>query len=158
MGRHAAHTQELEDEILIRLAHGEPLTKICRDEHMPAESTIFNWETIIPGFSEKVTRAREWSADHFSHEIIEIAEENPKATIDGDGWVKTCTDPAGIQRNKLRIDTRIKLMQMLKRKSYADKIPGDSPENPLHLKIDREAALAKLIGDRTDSPAAEPAK
>ena len=126
---------------------------------MPAESTVFNWETIIPGFSEKVTRAREWSADHFPHEIIEIAEENPQAVIDGEGWSKTCMISAGIQRNKLRIDTRIKLMQMLKRKTYGEKpLPGSDPNNPLHIKVDREEALAKLVGNRADPAPAKPSE
>jgi hypothetical protein len=46
------------------------------------------------------------------------------------------------------------MMQMLKRKSYGDKTPGDSPDNPLHLKIDREAALDKLFPARKDEGAA----
>lgn len=120
-GRPSSWTQEIENEILLRLSHGEPLTKICRDAHIPAESTVYNWETIIKGFSEKVTRARERTADHYSHEIIDIAEESPTMKIKGEDWEKTCIDPAGIQRNKLRIDTRVKLMQMLKRKTYGEK-------------------------------------
>jgi hypothetical protein len=89
---------------------------------MPAVSTVFRWEKTEAGFSEEVTRAREESADHFSHEIIEISEENPICTTEGENFSRTGTDPAGIQRNKLRIDTRIKLMQMLKRKTYGDKL------------------------------------
>lgn len=89
---------------------------------MPNPDTVFNWERIIDGFSEKVTRAREASADHYSHEIIEIAQENPQVEIPTKFGSYTATDAAGIQRNRLRIDTRIKLMQMLKRKSYGEKV------------------------------------
>jgi terminase small subunit-like protein len=121
VGRPSSYSELIANEILERLSNGEPLTKICRDDHMPNVSTVFNWEKIIDGFSDKVTHARACSADHYSYEIIEIAEEQPTTTIDGDGWSKVCTDPAGIQRNKLRIDTRIKLMQMLKRKSYGER-------------------------------------
>lgn len=122
MARPSSYSEEIASEILERLASGEPLTKICRDEHMPCCATVFNWEKRVEGFLEKVTRARESAADYMSHEIIEIAEETPTCTIEGENWSKTQIDPAGIQRNKLRIDTRIKLMQMLKRKTYGDKI------------------------------------
>lgn len=123
MGRSSKWSQVVEDEILLRLSHGEPLSKICKDEHIPHESTIYNWESIIEGFSEKVTRARERTADHYSHEIIEIAEEMPLCEVPSpDGGTTVRVDAAGIQRNKLRIDTRIKLMQMLKRKSYGEHI------------------------------------
>jgi hypothetical protein len=138
-GRPSSWTQEIEDEILTRLSHGEPLTKICLDEHIPAESTIYRWEDHVEGFSKKVTCARERSADHFSHQIIEIADEECTMTVDivqadGGSVSKICTDPAGVQRNRLRVDTRVKLMQMLKRKTYGDKTPGDSADNPLHIK------------------------
>ena len=89
---------------------------------MPAVSTVFNWERIIEGFSEKVTRARESSADYFSHQIVEIAEENPQVEIPTKTGAYYATDAAGIQRNRLRIDTRVKLMQMLKRKNYGDRV------------------------------------
>lgn len=121
-GRPSKYSEQLESEILERIMLGEPLSKICKDDHMPNCSTVFNWEKIIEGFSDKVTRAREYSADHFSYEIIEIAEEEPTCEMVGEGWSKRQIDPAGIQRNKLRIDTRIKLMQMLKRKTYGDKV------------------------------------
>jgi hypothetical protein len=121
-GRPCSWTQELEDEILLRLSHGEPLTKICQDQHIPAESTIYRWEDHVDGFSQRVTRARERSADHYSHEIIEIGEEITLIEVPSpDGGVTVRVDPGAVQRNKLRIDTRIKLMQMLKRKTYGEK-------------------------------------
>jgi len=129
-GRPSSWNQELEDEILTRLSHGEPLTKICLDVHIPAESTIYRWEDHVEGFSDKVTRARERSADHFSHQILEIADEECTMTVDivqadGGSVSKICTDPAGVQRNRLRVDTRVKLMQMLKRKTYGEHIQQD---------------------------------
>ena len=137
MGRPSSYNESIAGEILQRLSLGEPLTKICRDAHMPNPDTVFNWERIIEGFSEKVTRARESSADHYSHEIIEIADESPTMTISGDEWTKECIDPAGIQRNKLRIDTRLKLMQMLKRKTYGDKLAhtGSNGDGPVEFVV-----------------------
>lgn len=141
MGRPSKYTQAIADEICERLANGEPLTKICRDDHMPNVATVFRWETAQDGFSDKVTRARESSADHFSHEILEISDEHPQVEIPTKFGSYVATDSAGVQRNKARIETRIKLMQMLKRKSYGDKITQeisgpDGAAIPLSLEID----------------------
>ena len=122
-GRPTKWTQEIENEILVGLANGIPLTAICSRKGFPVNiCTVFYWEEIIPGFSNKITRAREKSADYYSHQIIEIADEKPMHKVpDPDGGVSMRIDPGGVQRNKLRIETRIKMMQMLKRKTYGEK-------------------------------------
>ena len=121
-GRPSTRTKEIEDAILDGIASGIPLTKICRRAGMPNPSTVFDWCKKDTELDDKVTRAREMSADYYSYEIKEISDEKPTMQIpDPDGGVSTRIDPAGIQRNRLRIDTRIKLMQMLKRKTYGDK-------------------------------------
>jgi hypothetical protein len=115
-------TQKIEDEILEGLMSGVPLTKICQRPHMPSIATVFRCEDRIPGLTEKISRARERSADHFSHEILEIGDELTVIEVPSpDGGVTLRVDPGAVQRNKLRIDTRIKLMQMLKRKTYGEK-------------------------------------
>jgi len=142
-GRPPKYTDALANEILERLSQGEPLTSICRDEHMPNVSTVFYWEKIIDGFSNKITRAREYSADYFSYEIKEIADTpqigemlTTKPLLDKGG--KPVFDEKGkpiliverkvadmIEHRKLRIETRIKLMQMLKRKTYGNNPQAD---------------------------------
>jgi len=138
-GRPSKYNDAVANEILTRISNGEPLTKICRDKHMPCVDTVFEWEKTKEGFSDKVTRARESSADHYSYEIIEIADEKPTHEVpDPDGGVSVRVDPAGIQRNRLRIDTRIKLMQMLKRKSYGDKVQAE---------ISGELTVKRVVSD-----------
>lgn len=141
-GRPSKWTQEVEDEILSGLANGIPLTKICKRKGFPVNiGTIFDWESSRKGFADKVTRAREKSADHYSHEIIEIADEKPTREIpDPDGGVSTCIDQGGVQRNKLRIETRIKLMQMLKRKTYGEKTQVD-------MNVTGELKLAERLAE-----------
>lgn len=141
-GRPSKWSQEIEDEILSGLANGIPLTKICKRKGFPINiGTIFEWESSRKGFAEKVTRAREKSADHYSHEIIEIADEKPTREIpDPDGGVSTCIDQGGVQRNKLRIETRIKLMQMLKRKTYGEKTQVD-------MNVSGELKLAERLAE-----------
>lgn len=42
-GRPSKFTPEIADEICERLANGEPLAKICRDEHMPTRVAVHDW-------------------------------------------------------------------------------------------------------------------
>lgn len=140
-GRPSKYSEEIAAEILERISHGEPLTRICRDPHIPGISSVFRWEEAIPGFRDKVTRAREESADFFSHQIVEIAEEKPEVEVPTKTGSYTTTDAAGVQRNKLRIDTRIKLMQMLKRKTYGEK---------LDMNVSGEFSLAERIAKARD--------
>lgn len=66
IGRKSVYTQELSEEICSRLAEGESLRSICRDEHMPAKSNVLNW-VVTDGhpFRDQYLRARE--AAGFSH-------------------------------------------------------------------------------------------
>ena len=42
-GRPSKYTPELAAEIARRLSDGEPLRQICRDEHMPHWTNIYEW-------------------------------------------------------------------------------------------------------------------
>lgn len=156
MGRPSSFTQEIADEICERISQAESLVRICQDERMPHVSTVFRWSHANQEFRDNLARAREAMADYISYEIKEIADNTQIGEIvteKPDGREVKRADM--IEHRKLRIDTRIKLMQMLKPKSYATKQPGESPESPFHVKIDREEAIGKLIGNRADPPAAE---
>jgi len=60
MGRPSSYTETFADEICRRIAEGETLKQICRDEDMPARSTVQKWVLDdVQGFSGKYARARE---------------------------------------------------------------------------------------------------
>ncbi len=54
---------ETRDEILRRIADGESLRAICRDDEMPDRTTVENWLQSDAEFSAKYARAREAQAD-----------------------------------------------------------------------------------------------
>ena len=61
-----------------------------------------------------------------AEEILEVANETPLTVISGEGangssWTKEAIDPAGIQRNRLRVDTMKFLMSKLAPKRYGEK-------------------------------------
>lgn len=92
MGRPTIFTPELADTICARLAEGESLLSICRDDGMPAESTVRHWVAEDrEGFFAKYTHARDIGLDHQADRIIEIAdtEDDPakaRVMIDARKW------------------------------------------------------------------------
>jgi hypothetical protein len=61
MARPSAYSEAIAAEICARLADGEMLKGICRDEHMPARSTtILTWVLDDrEGFSDTYARTRD---------------------------------------------------------------------------------------------------
>ena len=61
-GRPSKYTQDLVDTICNRLALGEGLAQICRDEDMPSQTIVYQWLQRHPEFLERYTHAREEQA------------------------------------------------------------------------------------------------
>lgn len=132
MGRPSTFTQEIADEICARLSKGEPLAHICRDENMPAVRTISDWKKAHEQFSADFARARDEGFDQIAASCLDIADDGTSDTyMDEDGNERTNTEV--IQRSKLRIETRLKLLAKWDPKRYGDKItqehtgPGGGP-------------------------------
>jgi hypothetical protein len=121
MGRPSTFTQEIADEICARLAKGEPLAHICREEGMPAVRTVSDWKKANETFSADFARARDEGFDRIAADCLDIADDgvNDKY-IDENGNFRTDTDV--IQRSKLRIETRMKLLAKWDPKRYGDRI------------------------------------
>ena len=87
---------------------------------MPEPSTVFKWLVDFPEFSEQYARAREAQMEAMAEDILEIADEKPECTTEGDGWSKTSIDNAGVNRNRVRVDARKWLMSKMAPKKYGD--------------------------------------
>ncbi|MDK4688510.1 hypothetical protein [Kingella negevensis] len=110
VGRPSIYTDELAKEICKRIADGESLRAICRDEHMPHRDTVRTWLNESSKFSAQYARARELQADYFVDEIIEIADNaNAESSVE-------------VQKAKLRIDTRKWAAEKLSSKAYGAKV------------------------------------
>lgn len=136
MGRPTIYTDELAAEICRRIVEGESLTRICKDEGMPNVSSVYLWLFKNKDFSNQYARAREDQADTYSDQIVDIGEEVPMMVItDEDGKVTKRIDPAGVNRNRLRVDARKWVAAKLKPKKYGDRqiLAGD-PEAPVEVK------------------------
>ena len=138
-GRPRLYSQEIAEELLDRLAAGESLESICRDDHMPAPPTVRKWvaqrtEGVdgAPAFSAEYARAREFGYDAMAERLLEFGLTD---YIGPDGYV----DNGEIQRLRLLSDNRRWLLSKLMPRKYGDKvtqeITGD-PDAPLVTRIE----------------------
>lgn len=141
-GRPSLFTQAIADAICERIGKGEPLEQICRDDNMPAVRTVNGWKNTNDTFSAAIACAREEGHDAIAAQCMEIADFGLNDTyVDDNGYTKTDTDV--IQRSKLRIETRLKLLAKWNPSRYGDKVDvnhGVQPDNPL------AALLAQVSG------------
>ncbi|MBX5165210.1 MULTISPECIES: terminase small subunit protein [unclassified Rhizobium] len=128
MGRPTKFTQALAEKICERIADRESLRSICRDEDMPAKSTVLSWlaDDGKAAFRARYALAREILADSFVDELVEIADdrsddwiEKKNAAGETTGWQE---NGEAIRRSQLRIATRQWVAEKLKPKKYGSKI------------------------------------
>jgi len=135
-GRPSSFTQEVADEICRRLAQGEPLAQICRDDNMPAVRTVSDWKKASEAFSADFVRAREEGFDQIAADCLDIADETSNDTLSTEHGDRPNTE--WISRSKLRIETRLKLLAKWDPKRYGEKITQEhtGPEGaPLTINV-----------------------
>lgn len=120
-GRPSDYTEELAAAICERLTNGESLSAICREEDMPAISSIYLWMNKRPEFSEMYARAKEDQADTLADQILDIAD--------------TEDDP---NRARVRVDARKWVAAKLKPRKYSDRQQVDHSGEVQITKISRE--------------------
>ena len=113
---------------------------------MPAVRTVTDWTEQRPDVAASIARARQIGFDAIAAATLEIADD---ARND---WMERLGDdeaPIGyqingehIQRSRLRVDTRLKLLAKWDPKRYGD---------AMTLKGDKENPLAQAPDDRIDA-------
>jgi hypothetical protein len=132
------YDEELADEILDRLASGEPLNLICRDPHMPDEKSVRRWASegedsryYAPGFGPRYARAKSMGYERLADEVIAIGD----APILFDGK----PDNAMVQHARLMSENRKWLLSKMLPKQFGDKVTqelvGDA-DRPLVTRIE----------------------
>ena len=145
-GRPSKYSKAIAQEITDRLSAGEPLAQICRDDHMPAWRTVYDWEHSQEGFSADIARAREHGYDVIACRLRDTAR--------GDGDSKD-----DVQRDKLIVETDLKLLAKWS-KRYGDRTHHEltgANGGPVeqHTTLDAsglsDAALAEVMAARNGS-------
>lgn len=150
-GRPTDYTQELADRICERLADGESMRSIARDDEMPAKATMFRWLREKPEFKDQYAIAKEESCDALFEELLDIADDGSNDWMqyrfkeDGEECIGWKVNGEAINRSRLRLDTRKWALSKLKPKKYGEKLE--------HGISDRFAKfLQDLDGSDTDLP------
>lgn len=145
-GRPSKYTPELVAEIVHRIAQGEPLRQICLDDHMPHWTVVYDWEKADKEFSLRIAQARELGEEAIAQECLEIADDDTRdweMVRDKDGQVTGIkVDGEHVQRSKLRIETRLKLLAKWNPRKWGERVDlnhGGQPDNPLGTLIQRVA-------------------
>lgn len=121
---------------------------------MPSVRTINDWisgkggvpaEEVLE-LSAKVARAREEGYDAIAHDCLNIADDNGKDIRITDKGAQV-TDHDVIQRAKLRVETRLKLLACWDPKRYGNKIDlttkGENLNTATSINITREIIQPK---------------
>jgi len=140
MGRPSSYTPELVESICERLAEGESLRSICRDEAMPDRTTVTRWLAEIGDFATKYARAHEEQAEfhHAEMDRLEAAVEDGTLSAPAAGVI--------LANKRWR-------MEKLKPKVYGNAVTlkGDK-DNPLRVaranELTDDELLAIAAGER----------
>lgn len=111
-------TPEIEEAIIDGLCAGTPLAQLCREQGIGL-STVYDWKDRDDELAGRIARAREIGFDVIASRTRETARGNGDSTAD-------------VQRDKLIIETDLKLLAKWDPKRYGDKqLVGSDPDNPL---------------------------
>jgi len=126
-GRPSVYSQEVAEEICQRITEGESLTRICKDEHLPAKSTVLKWaRDDKAGFSTIYAHARELQLDVRQDEIFDIADDGSNdwmEKLDSEGKnIGWQVNGEHVQRSKLRINTRQWVLTKLRPDKFGEKV------------------------------------
>lgn len=100
---------------------GISLRKICLDERMPNQDTVYTWLAREPEFSEKYIKAREIQAGNLLDEIPEIADDSSLDEVFTDEG-KRMLNSEFVQRSRLRVEARLKYAAKICPRKYGDKL------------------------------------
>lgn len=110
--------QTLVEEIVEWIAEGNTLREYCRKEGKPSYVTVYNWLKKDATFAERFACARDSGEDVISQECLSIADDRSN---DVSGELEMPNGVA-VQRDRLRVDTRLKLLAKWNPKKWGDKV------------------------------------
>lgn len=132
LGRPSLYNNELAIKICERIANGESLRAICKDEGFPNKSTVLKWifRDNIKEFIDQYDKAREIQAQLLADEIVEIAD-TPKVGVinklNAAGEIIETKEEDMLGHRRLQVDSRKWYLSKVLPKVYGDKIEHSGP-------------------------------
>jgi hypothetical protein len=141
-------TPEIVERICEGLSKGTPLTIVCSTDDMPHDDAVRDLQAADPRVAQAIARARARGWDAIALEAREIADDGSRdyKEIETERGTKVVVDYDNIQRSKLRVETRLKLLAKWDPKRYGEAVTvkGDE-ENPIVTKHKTEMTEAELL-------------
>jgi predicted secreted protein len=132
-GRPSKYDPEIARQMCEQLSEGIPLREICRQEGFPAWRTVYDWMGKDPDLSTAIAHARDVGYDALAEECLDIADNANNDWMErfdeegrSAGWE---ANGEHIQRSKLRIETRLKLLAKFNPKKYGDRVTHGGDDN-----------------------------
>ena len=142
-GRPRIMSPELEADVLERVANGESLASITRDEDMPSASTVLRHAASSPAFDQALARARAMQADVLFDACLAIADDDEADLIPAGGKEGgLVANTTAVTRAKLKIETRLRMAAQINPPRYAEKaqaLAGPVTVNVNTLALDARA-------------------
>ena len=124
---------EVWEMVLDRLAAGQALAAICRDEAMPGTSTVYDRIESDEAFAGRFRARKAIGVRAIADDCLAIADE-PVAP----------GDATAVANKRVRIDTRLRLAGKWAPKEFGDKVAlTDGDGGPLQIVIRDIAAESK---------------
>lgn len=137
--------QDTADAVCARLAEGESLRSICRDDDMPSVGAFLGWVSKSRELAEQYTRARALCLDAMAEDIIDIADTpqiGQKSVSKATGLEITEGDM--VEHRRLRIEARKWLMGKMAPKKYGDKLDLNHSGRVVHANEMTDDELLRL--------------
>lgn len=126
-------TTETEAALIDGLSDGIPLRQLCRT-HGIGKSTVYRWMEDDEEFAGRIAGARARGFDALAEEALEIADDGSNDYVKRAKGEATedVFDAEHVQRSRLRVDTRLKLLAKWDPKRYGDlvKLSGADGTSP----------------------------
>jgi hypothetical protein len=115
-------------EVCSRVADGETIRQISRDEHMPHAATLYRALGKPSNFCDQYAIAKEAQLTRWEDELIEIADDGSNDWIKREGEagrIEVLANGEHMQRSRLRVDTRKWVMSKRAPKKYGDRVTNE---------------------------------
>lgn len=136
MGATLYNPRDFHAEICEWIAQGKTLRDYSRQPTKPSYGTIYDWLEVDNEFSSRFARARKIGEQVIAQECLAIADDG------SNDWQETEFGPRinteHINRSRLRVDTRLKLLAKWNPKEWGDKIQQEHSG---------EVAIKRVVSD-----------
>lgn len=119
LGRPMEYDSHVLAAILEQVADGVPLAKVCRDRgNRPNYTTVMRWAELSRRIMIALARARVEGFARLELEMLEIADDAARDFVETEKGQRY--NPEAVQRSKLRIETREKLLKVWNAERWHD--------------------------------------